>query len=222
MDAARLGRAPKVKDTTVSLTAKVQRLVGRAIETLEAAFIGQPVRVLRGTDPCEIARIVLDDRLVSLLSVECRSVLDVRRPGGCRLSRPRSSRCRCSGRSGTGPAAGSGRTVVPERSRTAATTRGTRRASAILSGLTSAMLLRCDDPASVEYVRGKIGEEFNDYTGHVEKARLSNNRRKTIRRETKRKEEHVFSKSDISSWQPGEGVLVRPNSWAYGRVKQIG
>ena len=99
---------------------------------------------------------------------------------------------------------------------------GRENASAILSGLTSAMLLRCDDPASVEYVRGKIGEEFNDYTGHVEKARLSNNRRKTIRRETKRKEEHVFSKSDISSWQPGEGVLVRPNSWAYGRVKQIG
>jgi type IV secretory pathway TraG/TraD family ATPase VirD4 len=103
---------------------------------------------------------------------------------------------------------------------------GTENASAILSGLTSAMILRCDDPASVDYARGKIADEFKEFTGHVEKATLGGSgqaprRQKTIRRETEQKEKPVFSKADISSWNPGEGVLVRPNSWAYGRVKLI-
>ena len=98
---------------------------------------------------------------------------------------------------------------------------GNEPASAILSGLTSAMLLRCDDPASVEFVRAKIGEEWKTYTRHTEKAHLPNNQRRTIRRESKREEEHPFSKAEINSWDPGEGVLVRPDSWAYGRVEQI-
>jgi type IV secretory pathway TraG/TraD family ATPase VirD4 len=103
---------------------------------------------------------------------------------------------------------------------------GRENASAILSGLTSAMILRCDDPASVDYARGKIADEFQEFTGHVEKATLGGSgqaprRQKTIRRETEQKEKPVFSKADISSWNPGEGVLVRPNSWAYGRVKLI-
>ena len=101
---------------------------------------------------------------------------------------------------------------------------GTENASAILSGLTSAMILRCDDPASVDYARGKIADEFQEFTGHVEKAQLggaNRSRQKTIRRETEQKEKPVFSKAEISSWNAGEGVLVRPNSWAYGRVKLI-
>jgi type IV secretory pathway TraG/TraD family ATPase VirD4 len=99
---------------------------------------------------------------------------------------------------------------------------GTENASAILSGLTSAMILRCDDPASVDYARGKIADEFQEFTGHVERAQLggaNRGRQKTIRRETEQKEKPVFSKAEISSWNAGEGVLVRPNSWAYGRVK---
>ena len=101
---------------------------------------------------------------------------------------------------------------------------GRENASAILSGLTSAMILRCDDPASVDYARGKIADEFKQFTRHIEKARLGGqhrSRQKTIRRETEQKEKPVFSKADISSWNAGEGVLVRPNSWAYGRVKLI-
>lgn len=101
---------------------------------------------------------------------------------------------------------------------------GTEAASAILSGLTSAMLLRSGDPASTDFIRFAIGEEFNEYTGNVEKAQLGGqhrNRQKTVRREKRKAEEHVFSKADISSWNAGEGVLVRPNSWAYGRVKLI-
>jgi hypothetical protein len=31
--------------------------------------------------------------------------------------------------------------------------------------------------------------------------------------------EHVFSEAEINSWRPGEGVLVRPDSWAHGRVR---
>jgi type IV secretory pathway TraG/TraD family ATPase VirD4 len=96
---------------------------------------------------------------------------------------------------------------------------GEEEASAILSGLTSTILLRCDDPKSVEYVRAKIGREMNQYTAHVEKAQLPRHRQKTMRREHQPREEHVFAESEINSWDPGEGVLVRPDSWAYGRVK---
>ena len=38
-------------------------------------------------------------------------------------------------------------------------------------------------------------------------------------RETKPEHEHVFSEAEINSWRPGEGVVVRPGSWAHGRVK---
>ena len=96
---------------------------------------------------------------------------------------------------------------------------GDEGASAILSGLTSTILLRSDDPKSVEYVRSKIGREKEQYTAHVEKANLPRNRQKTMHRERKPSEEHVFAEADINSWRPGEGVLVRPNSWAFGRVK---
>jgi type IV secretory pathway TraG/TraD family ATPase VirD4 len=101
---------------------------------------------------------------------------------------------------------------------------GTEGASAILSGLTSAILLRSGDPASTDFIRFAIGEEFNEYTGNVEKAQLGGqhrNRQKTVRREKRKAGEHVFSKAEISSWNAGEGVVVRPNSWAYGRVKLI-
>jgi len=98
---------------------------------------------------------------------------------------------------------------------------GKENASAILSGLTSAMILRCDDPASVDYARSEIADEFKEFTAHVEKANLPRNRQKTIYRESEQKEKPVFSKHEISNWDPGEGVLVRPNSWAYGRVKLI-
>ena len=96
---------------------------------------------------------------------------------------------------------------------------GDEGASAILSGLTSTILLRSDDPKSVEYVRSKIGRETEQYTAHVEKAQLPRNRQKTMHRERKPSGEHVFAEADINSWRPGEGVLVRPQSWAFERVK---
>ena len=97
---------------------------------------------------------------------------------------------------------------------------GEQEASAILSGLTSTILLRCDDPKSVEYVQAKIGREKKEYTAHVEKANLPRGRKKTMHRERKPEHEHVFSEAQINSWQPGEGVLVCPDLWAFGRVKK--
>ena len=96
---------------------------------------------------------------------------------------------------------------------------GEEEASAILSGLTSTILLRSDDPKSVEFVQAKIGREKTDYTAHVEKANLPRGRQKTMHREMKPEHEHVFSEAEINSWRPGEGVVVRPDSWAFGRVK---
>ena len=96
---------------------------------------------------------------------------------------------------------------------------GEEEASAILSGLTSTILLRSDDPKSVEFAQAKIGREKTDYTAHVEKANLPRGRQKTMHREMKPEHEHVFPEAEINSWRPGEGVIVRPDSWAFGRVK---
>jgi type IV secretory pathway TraG/TraD family ATPase VirD4 len=96
---------------------------------------------------------------------------------------------------------------------------GEEGASAILSGFLTTALLRCDDPKSVEFVQSKLGKEKDEYTAHVEKAQLPRNQQKTIYRESKPEHEHVFSEAEINSWNPGEGVLVRPQSWAFGRVK---
>jgi type IV secretory pathway TraG/TraD family ATPase VirD4 len=98
-------------------------------------------------------------------------------------------------------------------------------AEAILSGFLSAILLRCGDGASVEFARERIGTRFVERTANVEKARVGSQgrrRRKTIRRETKDSEEYPFAKGDFTEWSPGEGVVVRPDSWAYGRTKLLG
>ena len=95
---------------------------------------------------------------------------------------------------------------------------GEEEASAILSGLTTTILLRSDDPKSVEFVQAKIGKEREDYTAHVEKTNLPRGRQKTMYRESKPEHEHVFAEADINNWRPGEGVVVRPQSWAFGRI----
>ena len=97
-------------------------------------------------------------------------------------------------------------------------------AEAILSGFLSAILLRCGDSASVEFARERIGTRFVQRTANVEKTSPSHQsgRQKTIRRETKPSEEYPFAKGDITEWRPGEGVVVRSDSWAHGRVKLLG
>jgi type IV secretory pathway TraG/TraD family ATPase VirD4 len=98
-------------------------------------------------------------------------------------------------------------------------------AEAILSGFLSTILLRCGDSASVEFVRERIGTQFVERTANVEKASVGSQgrrRQKTIRRETKPSEEHPFAKGEITEWNPGEGVVVRSDSWASGRIKLLG
>jgi hypothetical protein len=96
-------------------------------------------------------------------------------------------------------------------------------AEAILSGFLSAIILRCGDEASVQFARERIGTQFVERTASVEKATVGSRhrrRQKTIRRETKPSEEHPFAKGEITEWRPGEGVVVRPDSWAHGRIHQ--
>ena len=84
------------------------------------------------------------------------------------------------------------------------------------------MLLRCGDETTVEFARERIGTEFVERTSHVEKATVgSSNRQRTIRRETRPSEEHPFSRGDLTAWDPGEGVVVRRGSWAYGRLSML-
>jgi type IV secretory pathway TraG/TraD family ATPase VirD4 len=95
-------------------------------------------------------------------------------------------------------------------------------AEAILSGFLSAVLLRCGDDPSVEFARSRIGTEFKQRTANVEKTSpRSDGRQKTIRRETRQDEEYPFAKGEITEWRPGEGVVVRSDSWAHGRIQLL-
>jgi hypothetical protein len=80
-----------------------------------------------------------------------------------------------------------------------------------------------EDSASVEFARERIGTEFKHWTSNIEETNSRRDgRQKTIRRETKPSEEHPFAKGEITEWRPGEGVVVRSNSWAHGRIKPLG
>ena len=97
-------------------------------------------------------------------------------------------------------------------------------AEAILSGFLSAILLRCGGAVTVEFARERIGTKHVERTANVEKASVGSRhrrRQKTIRRETKDSEEHPFAKGDLTEWRAGEGIVVRPGSWAHGRIKLL-
>ena len=96
---------------------------------------------------------------------------------------------------------------------------GPAAAESILAGFVTAVILRLGDESSISFARSRIGTEFTERTSNVEKARLSNGRQKTVRRETRNEEVHPFAAGDMTKWDPGEGVVVRRDAWAYGRVK---
>jgi len=99
---------------------------------------------------------------------------------------------------------------------------GRDRGKALLSGLVSKILLRANDSETVEFIRESIGTEFVEYTQHVEKRdSVIGEGQVTTNRETKEEEEHAFAKGDIRKWNPGVGVIVLPDRWAYGYIPQL-
>lgn len=99
---------------------------------------------------------------------------------------------------------------------------GRDRGKALLSGLVSKILLRANDSETVEFIRESIGTEFVEYTQHVEKRdSIVGDGQTTVNRETKEEEEHAFAKGDIRKWNPGVGVIVLPDRWAYGYIPQL-
>jgi Cdc6-like AAA superfamily ATPase len=81
---------------------------------------------------------------------------------------------------------------------------------AILSGLVSKILLRPNDPETVEFYRSAIGTDFTEYTQYVGEDGLEH--------ETKDVEEHPFSTGEIRRWDPGVGVIVTQNGWLRGYI----
>jgi Cdc6-like AAA superfamily ATPase len=87
---------------------------------------------------------------------------------------------------------------------------------AILSGLVSMILLRPNDPETVEFYRSAIGTDFTEYTQHVEADTWEGERR-----ETKDVEEHPFSTGEIRRWDPGVGVIVTQDGWLHGYISLL-
>lgn len=99
---------------------------------------------------------------------------------------------------------------------------GENRGKALLSGLVSKILLRANDSETVDFIRESIGTEFVEYTKHVEKRQsLIGDHQVETNRETKEEEEHAFAKGDIRKWDPGVGVVVLPDKWAFGYIPQL-
>lgn len=94
---------------------------------------------------------------------------------------------------------------------------GRDRGNAILSGLVTSIILRLQDAESIEYARTVIGSEFNEYTKHE-----SRDEEGTVTEtETTTEEEHSFAKGEFTEFEPGHGVVVRRNSWAYGYIAAL-
>ncbi|UPM43725.1 type IV secretory system conjugative DNA transfer family protein [Halocatena salina] len=87
---------------------------------------------------------------------------------------------------------------------------------AILAGLVSMILLRPNDPQTVEFYRSAIGEDFSEYTQHVGKDSWDRKRR-----EVKEVEEHPFSTGEIRRWDPGVGVVVKQAGWLHGYISML-
>lgn len=99
---------------------------------------------------------------------------------------------------------------------------GREAAKAILSGLVTALVLRCGDDESIEYARSIIGTEFREYTKHVDRKRSAlTGATFTAGRETKFEEEHHFAKGAFVDFDAGEGVLVRSDGWVHGRLRML-
>lgn len=97
-------------------------------------------------------------------------------------------------------------------------TYGRERANALLSGMTASIILRCADPASVEYARATIGTHFEEFTGHVERGPEGGVRS----RETRLEEQHDFAEGDFYRFEPGEAVVCRQGKgWVHGRIKLL-
>lgn len=102
-------------------------------------------------------------------------------------------------------------------------TYGKERANALLSGMTTAIILRVADSASVEFARDTIGTRFEEYTAHVERkqAPLGEGMIET-NRETKLEEEHDFAKGEFRQFEPGEAIVARQGKgWVHGRIRML-
>lgn len=87
---------------------------------------------------------------------------------------------------------------------------------AILAGLVSMILLRPNDPETVEFYRSAIGEDFTEYTQHIEEDMWEHERR-----EVKEVEEPPFSTGEIRRWDPGVGVIVKQAGWLHGYISLL-
>lgn len=96
------------------------------------------------------------------------------------------------------------------------------RSKAILSGMTTSIILRCADSESVEYARSTIGTEFTEYTKNVEKQQLGPYGSIETNRETKLEEEHTFAKGAFGQFEPGEAVVCRQGEgYVHGRIRML-
>ncbi|NKE37907.1 type IV secretion system DNA-binding domain-containing protein [Natronococcus sp. JC468] len=91
------------------------------------------------------------------------------------------------------------------------------RGRALLSGMTTAVILRVADSDSVEFARSRIGTHFEEFT-HRERPDVGF----FGSEETKLEEQHDFAKGEFTQFEPGEAVICRQSKgWVHAYVPML-
>jgi len=85
----------------------------------------------------------------------------------------------------------------------------------LLSGLLSTIILRLNDPSSVDFARSRIGtywdeRETPEYDGGGEISGTS----------VEDVEKHAMAKGEFGNFAPGRAVIVRNDGWIDGQIEQ--
>ena len=91
------------------------------------------------------------------------------------------------------------------------------RGKALLSGMTTAVILRVADSDSVEFARSRIGTHFEEFT-HRERPDVGF----FGSEETKLEEQHDFAKGEFAQFEPGEAVICRQSEgWVHAYIPML-
>lgn len=91
------------------------------------------------------------------------------------------------------------------------------RGKALLSGMTTAVILRVADSDSVEFARSRIGTHFEEFT-HRERPDVG----LFGSEETKIEEQHDFAKGEFGQFEPGEAVICRQSKgWVHAYIPML-
>ena len=91
-------------------------------------------------------------------------------------------------------------------------TYGEEAAMSLLAGMPTQVLLRSGDPDTTNYYRGAIGQKYEDVMT------VSAN---PMGDQFREEERHQFDQSFLTTMDPGQAIIKRPDGWIQGQLKML-